>query len=84
MIKPEGIGGFACVLFCFVSTPKKFFSGRSLFKCTHVEKQRGAEVVTGIGKALKRKSESLCLEAQSSDGNVLTVRFSPDTCSSKW
>lgn len=42
-------------MFCFVSIPKNFFSGRSLFKCTHVEKQRGAEVVRGIGKALKKK-----------------------------
>lgn len=45
-IKPEGMGGF-----CFVSILKKFFSARSLFKSTHVEEERGAEVTMGIGKA---------------------------------
>lgn len=48
MTKPEGLvfgffGGGSFIL-------KKFFSGRSLFKRTPLEKQRGAEIVRGIAK----------------------------------
>lgn len=48
MTKPEGLvfvffWGGSFIL-------KKFFSGRSLFKRTPLEKQRGAEIVRGIAK----------------------------------